>query len=125
MAAAQKQRVFDPVGTVAPSAGAPPEATPETKSKATPRGREAKASRGHEAARQKGHEAKASEKRLSYSWRITRAQNDQLDRLATAVRDEAGRMRLDRSELLAALVNYASERPDVIAELAQHIETEP
>lgn len=33
-------------------------------------------------------------------------------------------MRLDRSELLAALVDYASERPDVIAELAQHVETE-
>lgn len=117
MAAAQKQRRFDPVG-LPPSAGA------STETKVAQEGREATRQEGHKAGRQEGHKAKASEKRLSYSWRITRAQNDQLDRLATAVRDEAGRMRLDRSELLAALVDYASERPDVIAELAQHVETE-
>ena len=116
MAAAPK-RVFDPIGTVAPSAGTAPEATPTEETKPTSRRREAKTSRRHD--------VKTPDKRLAYTWRITREQNDQLDRLAIAVRDEAGRLKLDRSELLAVLLDYAAEdRADVIADLAQRLQDE-
>lgn len=117
MAAAQKPRVFDPVGGLPPSAGTASEASPAEETKPTSRRREAKTSRRQD--------VKTPDKRLAYTWRITREQNDQLDRLAIAVRDEAGRLKLDRSELLAVLLDYAAEgRADVIADLAQRLDAE-
>jgi hypothetical protein len=113
-------RTFDPVGTLPPSAGtsvaAPPADEPESPAespKTKPTRSSVKTSRRQD--------AKTSEQRLAYTWRLTRDQADQLDRATLAVRDAAGRIRLDRAEMLAALLDQLDEDPAYAKKIARRL----
>lgn len=112
-------RTFDPIGTLPPSAGAPattpiPESAPE--SPKTPSTRSSsKTSRRHDVKTSKPSQ------RLAYTWRLTRDQADQLDRLTLAVRDAAGRVRLDRAEMLAALLDQLDDDSAYARKIARRL----
>lgn len=62
----------------------------------------------------RGREVKKKEEKVAFTWRISLDQADLLDRWAMDLRRKLGRGRLDRSELLAAIVDEVSDRPDVL-----------
>lgn len=115
-AAAQRTRRFDPVGTLSPSAGTAPAAAPPEPAEPTPRRRDVKTP-----GRQ---DATASEPRVAYTWRLTRDQYDQLDQFNAAVRDEADRIRLDRAEMLTALLDQLADDPAYAKKVARRLDTE-
>ena len=111
--------VFDPVGTLPPSAGTPATAPDPEPPKAPSTRSPSKTSR-----RQDVTTSKPSQ-RLAYTWRLTRDQADQLDRLTLAVRDAAGRVRLDRAEMLAALLDQLDDDPAYAKKIARRLSETP
>jgi hypothetical protein len=102
-----------------PQQAAPP---PEPAVQARPR-REAKTPRRRDVTTSRRRDAEASEppQRLAYTWRLTRDQADQLDRATAAVRDAAGRIRLDRAEMLTALLDQLDEDPSYAKKVARRL----
>ena len=111
-----KKRRFDPLG-LPPSAGDPSVTAVSSAKTKTSRRRDVQASR-----RPDVQTPPSSHQRIAYTWRITPAQSDQLDRVTAAVRDAAGLARLDRAQMLAAFLDQAEANPDIASDLAQRLD---
>lgn len=59
--------------------------------------------------------------RISFTWRLTPEQADQLDTLVLDLRRQLGRGRLDRAAMLLALVDLVRDRADIQADLADRL----
>lgn len=62
------------------------------------------------------------EDKVAFTWRISLDQADMLDEWARDFRRKLGRGRLDRSELLAAIVDEVSGRQDVLDAVASRLQ---
>lgn len=68
-------------------------------------------------------DVKTAPDRISYTWRITPDQADQVDDLVRRMRRQLGVRRLDRGTVLLALVDLATDRDDVRAALLKRLES--
>lgn len=98
-------------------------ATPERLETMAARLRDAEASDIHKLLTSRGREVKKKEDRVAFTWRISLDQADLLDGWAMDFRRKLGRGRLDRSELLAAIVDEVSGRPDVLEAVASRLQS--
>ena len=62
--------------------------------------------------------ADAQERRTAFTWRLTGEQGITLDMMVIRLKRELGRAKLDRAEMLAALVALADRNPAVFGALA-------
>lgn len=60
--------------------------------------------------------------RIAFTWRLTPEQADQLDTLVLDLRRQLGRGRLGRAEMLQAMVDLVSERPDIQTDLVKRLD---
>jgi hypothetical protein len=67
-------------------------------------------------------EVKKKEEKVAFTWRISLDQADLLDQWAMDFRRKIGVGRLDRSVLLAAIVDEVSGRPDVLDAVASRLQ---
>jgi hypothetical protein len=61
--------------------------------------------------------ARRQERRTAFTWRLTAEQGITLDTMMLRLKRELGRPKLDRSEMLAALVGLADDNPAVFGAL--------
>ncbi len=89
----------------------------DVKTAGRPEGKKAKAADGQGPGTPDGEDSG----RISYTWRITVDQADQMDDLVRATRRRLGLRRLDRATVLQALVDAATENPEVQAALINQL----
>jgi hypothetical protein len=66
--------------------------------------------------------ARAQERRTAFTWRLTAEQGIALDTMMLRLKRELGRPKLDRAEMLAALVALAGENPAVFGALVARMQ---
>jgi hypothetical protein len=62
--------------------------------------------------------------RIAFTWRLTPAQAFTLDDMTLRLKRQLGRGKLDRSELLAALVGLADDNPAVFGALVARLQAD-
>jgi hypothetical protein len=65
--------------------------------------------------------ARAAAGRTAFTWRLTAGQAVQLDEMTLRLKRELGRGKLDRAEMLAALVALAADNPAVFGALVARL----
>jgi hypothetical protein len=66
----------------------------------------------------------ARERRTAFTWRLTAEQGMTLDTMMLRLKRELGRPKLDRSEMLTALVALADDNPAVFGALVARLQTD-
>ena len=74
--------------------------------------------------RHAGCQARAQERRTAFTWRLTAEQGITLDTMMLRLKRELGRPKLDRAEMLAALVGLADDNPAVFGALVARMQTD-
>jgi hypothetical protein len=67
--------------------------------------------------------ARPAERRTAFTWRLTAEQGIALDTMMLRLKRELGRPKLDRAEMLAALVGLAGDNPAVFGALVARMQT--
>ena len=68
--------------------------------------------------------ARAQERRTAFTWRLTAEQGITLDTMMLRLKRELGRPKLDRAEMLAALVGLADDNPAVFGALVARMQAD-
>jgi hypothetical protein len=63
--------------------------------------------------------------RTAFTWRLTADQALALDEMTLRLKRQLGRAKLDKSEILAALVGLAEENPAIFGALVARMQSEP
>ncbi len=69
-------------------------------------------------------QARRQERRTAFTWRLTAEQGLTLDTMMLRLKRELGRPKLDRAEMLAALVGLAADNPAVFGALVARMQAE-
>ena len=69
-------------------------------------------------------QARVQERRTAFTWRLTAEQGITLDTMMLRLKRELGRPKLDRSEMLAALVGLADDNPAVFGALVARMQAD-
>ncbi len=68
--------------------------------------------------------AKSGDGRTAFTWRLTADQALDLDEMTLRLKRQLGRAKLDKAEMLAALVGLAKENPPVFGALVARMQAE-